>query len=269
MLPDLAPYLTGMLDNETDYAEPFTGGASVALYVARNFPEVALHLNDKDPLIASLWTIISGPVEGVEKLATLLDVQPTLDLWHATKESQPADHVTRAFKAIFMNRTSWNGIIHTSRPIGGLKQNSAWPIGCRYTVASLVKLVREYNQLLAGRTTVTCMDATEFLRKRPYPCFVDPPYLMKGKNGLYGATMTEAEHSAFAKVLRAARKWVLTYDLKDKIACDLYWGSSKNLIDTRYSMDTGHKAHRKTVHVAEWKKASEICAWKGFDPKLT
>lgn len=269
MLPNLAPYLAGMLEGENNYGEPFAGGASVALYVARNFKDIFLHLNDKDPLIASLWKVISGPPENVIRLITLINVTPTLDMWHAVKESQPIDDVDRAFKAIFMNRTSWNGLIHTSRPIGGLKQYSAWPIHCRYNVTSLVKLIQEHHALLAGRTKVTCLDATQFLRQNPHPCFVDPPYLMKGKNALYGVTMTETEHADFAEVLRSLKKWVLTYDMKDKIACDLYWGSSKNLIDTRYSMDTGHRAHRKIVHIAEWKKASEICAWKGFHPKIT
>ncbi len=264
MLNALAPYLDAMLKNERDYGEPFVGGGSVALYVARTFKSVALHINDKDPLIAGLWRVICGQNSDVEELCAKLDVKPTLELWHAVKASSPVNNVDRAFKAIFMNRTSWNGIIEGARPIGGLGQTSQWAVGCRYTVASLVLLVREYHLLLAGRTTVTCLDATDFLKNNPYPCFVDPPYLMKGRNALYGVTMSEDEHQRFAKVLRQAKKWLLTYDMKDKIACDLYWGTDKSLIDTRYSMDTAHRAHRRVVNIAEWKKASEICAWKGF-----
>ena len=266
MLADFDPYLAGMLEDETAYGEPFVGGASVALHVANRFPNLELHLNDKDPLLASLWRVICGTDENVEKLVKKLNVVPTLALWHTLKQSCPANDVDRAFKAIFMNRTSWNGIIYGSRPIGGLNQTSRWPIGCRYTVESLTTLVLEYHTRLAGRTTVTCLDAGDFMRQFPCPCYIDPPYLMSGKNLLYGVTMTEEEHRVFAKVLRSAKKWLLTYDMKDKVACDLYWGSNKNLIDTRYSMDTAHRAHRKQVNVSEWKRASEICVWKGFAP---
>ncbi len=266
MLGDLAPYLAGMLKDEPNYGEPFTGGGSVALYVARHFPGVTLYINDKDPIIAGLWRVICGGHAGIERLCDMLDVKPTVDMWHSVNTSSPTTDVERAFKAIFMNRTSWNGIIHGSRPIGGLEQRSQWSVDCRYTVKTLISLVWNYHRLLVGRTKVSCLDAEDFLLKYPFPCYVDPPYLMTGKNTLYGVTMTEAQHQSFAKRLRSVKKWVLTYDMKDEIACNLYWGAQKSLIDTRYSMDTAHSAHRKVVHVAEWKKASEICAWKGFSP---
>jgi DNA adenine methylase len=208
--------------------------------------------------------VIAGKIKSVDALVQRLNVKPTLEMWHSVKAHKPANDVDRAFKAIFMNRTSWNGIIQGARPIGGLGQTSAWAVGCRYNVSALVNLVYTYHALLAGRATITCLDAVVFLKQHPHPCYVDPPYLMKGKNALYGVDMTADEHRHFAQVLRSARKWVLTYDLKDKIACDLYFGEQKSLIDTRYSMDTGHRAHRRDVNVAEWKKASEICAWKGF-----
>lgn len=269
MLGDLAPYLEGLLDGETDYGEPFIGGGSVAIYVARQFPKVRLHLNDKDPLIAGLWRVICGPKSAaVNDLIQRLDVKPTLEMWHSVRKQVPANDVERAFKAIFLNRTSWNGILGEVRPIGGLQQKSQWTVSCRYSVESLVTLVREYRQLLFGRTKVTCLDATEFMQTS-FPCYLDPPYLMKGKNDLYGVTMTEDEHRRFAQALHSARKWVLTYDMKDTIACDLYFGVQKSLIDTRYSMDTAHRAHRRDVGISEWKKASEICAWKGFIPRLT
>ena len=266
MLADLAPYLAGMLERASAYGEPFVGGASVALYVAEHFHGLPLHLNDKDPLIASLWRVISGANREVEALVKKLDVVPTLSLWHSINKSEPTGDVERAFKAVFMNRTSWNGIIYNSRPIGGLGQKSQWPIGCRYTVNSLTTLVHKYHALLAGRTTVTCLDAVDFMRGFKCPCYIDPPYLMNGRNMLYGVTMTESQHRDFAEMLRSAKKWLLTYDMKDKVASDLYWGSDKKLIDTRYSMDTAHHAHRRKIGIAEWKKASEICVWKGFLP---
>jgi len=264
MLGDLQPYLVGMLKNETEYGEPFVGGGSVALHVARHFPKIKLRLNDKDPLIAGLWRVICGPSAGVNQLIKLIDVVPTLSLWRSTRSSEPKTDLNRAFKAIFMNRTSWNGIVHDSRPIGGLEQKSKWPIGCRYNVGALSALLVAYHELLSGRTVVTELDAVEFVRRFSCPCFIDPPYLMDGKNKLYGVSMTESEHRNFAKALRTLRKWVLTYDNKDRVACDLYWRVDKKLIDTRYSMDTAHRAHREVVGVAEWKKASEICAHKGF-----
>lgn len=260
MLGLLQPYIDGMLKGEDVYAEPFIGGGSVALYVARTFPQVKLFINDKDELIAGLWRVICGSQSGVEALIAKLNIVPTVKMWHDIRASDPKTDVDRAFKVIFLNRTSWNGIIYKARPIGGLNQTSIYGVGCRYTVSSLVKLVQEYHDLLAGRTTVTCMDAADFIQEVEAPFYADPPYLFEGNNQLYTVTMAEDEHRALANLLRKEPKWLLTYDMRNKISDEFYhWRGLLHLRSVRYSMDT--------AHIGKWKHASEIIAWKGFTVK--
>jgi DNA adenine methylase len=263
MLGSLAPYILGMLQGEKSYGEPFVGGGSIALYVANRFPDMRLCLNDKDPLIAGLWSVIAGPQEHVDALIGLLNVQPSVRLWEAIRAFEPMDVVDRAAKAILLNRMTWSGIL-TATPIGGKEQRGKDKIGCRYYLSTLKQRIQQQHDLLVGRTKVTCLDALDFLKASHCPCYFDPPYLMREKTALYPVTMSQAEHRAFAAELRRLpQKWLLTYDMDDEIACDLYWGAAKTLIDTRYSIDTGLGAK---VRVARWKKASEICAWKGFEP---
>jgi DNA adenine methylase len=168
--------------------------------------------------------------------------------------------VDRAFKAVFLNRTSWNGIIYDSRPIGGLNQASQYAVDCRFTPQTLEKVIRSYHTLLSGRTSVTCCDAVDFVRDSALPFYADPPYLLAGKNKLYGVQMTEQEHRALAAFVKKQPKWFLTYDCKDAILDGLYWGGHRDSPSVRYSMSTGR--------LKKWEQRSEVVVWQGFKVKL-
>jgi DNA adenine methylase len=266
MLKALEPHLRKLLDGASSYAEPFVGGGSVALWVARHYPAVNICVNDKDPLIAAYWKILCGSTDGVEALAERLMVTPTVSLWDRVKCSEPITDVDRAFKAIFLNRTSFNGMIHHSSPIGGRSQTGKpgaariWTIACQYAPETLSGLIREYNVLLRGRSSAFCEDGCDFVEThRTSPQFVDPPYLLDTAtpNRLYGVMMSKKEHERLAASLRLADKWVLTYDFSTDIAKRLYHGAAMHVVPVKYSSTSANRNKK-------WKDDAELVCTKGL-----
>ena len=64
---------------QNTYIEPFVGGGSVALAVARNWPSARIMLNDRDADIYSFWkTIACGDDRDVDRLLALIGRRPTV-----------------------------------------------------------------------------------------------------------------------------------------------------------------------------------------------
>ena len=264
MLKALSP-LTAMMEGETEYCDPFVGGGSVALWVAKHYPKVNLFLNDRDNLVSAFWRVVAAGSPEVDLLIDRLSVKPTVELWDEVKASSPATDVDKAFKAVFLNRTSFNGMIYHSSPIGGRDQHGktggkgVWLIGCQYNYPRLAGLIKGYSTLLRGRTVVGCEDAVTFMQPREIcPTFLDPPYFPEsGKNNLYGEQMSKADHAALAEQMRKMRKWLMTYDFSGVVAKNLYFGFDKRVVDVRYSSPSARKS-------GTWKQDAELVALHGF-----
>lgn len=77
-------------------------------------------------------------VEQVER------VPVTLERWHYFRSSRPRSNRDRALACLFLNRTSFSGILSpTAGPIGGQKQESEYRIDCRFPVTTLVERIRQ------------------------------------------------------------------------------------------------------------------------------
>ena len=269
MIKSLSPYLRGLIEGETNYAEPFVGGGSVALSVAALDPNIRLHLNDLDDLVAAVWTVVSGSRDQVEDLAQRLEAtKPTVALWDEVKASQPQDLVGKAFKCIFLNKTSFNGQLDFSSPIGGREQQGkaggkgVWLIDCQFTPSTLRRLLFKNHALLSGRTTVSQQHFRDFLpSKRDMALFLDPPYFPSAKtNKLYRVQMGMPEHEELAALMHASRKWIMTYDFSGDVAKRLYIQDDEDmvLLKVRYSSSSVSKS-------GTWKKDRELLAVKGLD----
>lgn len=259
--PIFSAALAALTLNEASYCEPYVGGGSVAIYVARLRPGMRIVLNDKDPLIASMWRVIVGGKSGLKDLIGLLDTNPSVELWRKIQQSDPTTDVERAFKAIFLNRTTHHGRIEGSSPIGGFGQEEGkkWRIDCRYKPQLIAATLIRYNSLLAGRAEVFCEDALEVMSEREnMPMFLDPPYFVgdKTKSCLYRINMTANEHEKLAEFLVRCRKWLITYDDSDNTRKELYRGVTRRILDVRYSMTT--------THSKKWKDETEVVAYRGF-----
>jgi len=166
-------------------SEPFTGGGGSLINMAEDFPLWKFHLNDSNPEIASLWTFFSQATDSDFNLLydRIRSQEVTVKTYKEIFDSQPTDHIGMAFKIIFLNKTSYSGIVTLARPIGGWGQKSKWPVDIYWTPENIVKKIKRARNALAGRIlSVSVEDFETFLTRVPYDfSYCDPPYIAFGK----------------------------------------------------------------------------------------
>jgi DNA adenine methylase len=213
MLPILMEHIDKMMVGQNHFVDCFVGGASVLLAVAKKYPDIQLHVNDKDRWVSSFWSVIANDdTEKLDQLLELVDVRPTIEQFYRLRETPPNGEIEEAHYGLFFNRTTFSGIL-SSGPIGGKEQKSKWAVDCRYNATKLKEKIKTCHQLLVGRTTVECKDFSEYevLTKSDYPIYCDPPYHEKGAM-LYSENMIPNEHIALAGILTKRNNWLLSYD---------------------------------------------------------
>lgn len=217
VLPILMEYIDKVHKDAYPFCDVFVGGGSVALEVAAKYRMSRIYLNDKDYWIYCFWNIVGGSeIDKLPKLLELVEQPATLEQFYKLKEEVTTDTLRCAYKAIFLNRTTFSGILK-SGPIGGKDQKSKYTVDCRYNAAKLKKKILACNVLLQGRTKVYNLDAMECCF-RTQDCsttiYLDPPYYKQGQ-ALYTEFMQAPEHSQLAEFLNGkvpTNKWILSYD---------------------------------------------------------
>jgi DNA adenine methylase len=218
------------------FAEPFVGGGSVLVQVAKDFPNIKLYANDKDPYMYAFWKMLEDDNEKeIGLLYVLLRQKPTVNMFKSLRDNPPAiDRASVAHYAVFFNRTTFSGI-QTSGPIGGYEQSGKYKIGCRYNADRLIKEFEDLRALFRGRLKVSNSDCVKFLADTPeVATYLDPPYFVKGKD-LYPIHMQPEEHGALADMLRERKNWVLSYDMCPEIEKLYEWADCQSLA-ARYSI---------------------------------
>jgi DNA adenine methylase len=223
------------------YVEPFVGGGSVALAMAAKHPNIKLILNDLDVDISAFWDLVaSAPDAELEAMADrILNTHPTVALFDEIKASQPSDRLGRAFRALFLNRTSWGGM--GLRPLGGKGQTSEGKIDSRWNAEKRVRELHAARRLLSGRTKVLNADFASVIPLAAGAntlTFLDPPYYEAG-NQLYQFKWTDADHIRLHDALAGKSNWVMSYDDHPFIK-DLY-KTLAYLMSVKYSMGQNRK----------------------------
>lgn len=205
----IKPYWEKVMYNTYEYREPFLGGASVYLNLLTQGKKI--WLNDKDHNIATLFRIIRD--HPTELCNMIKDVHPTIKLWEKIKYSNPSSDIEIAFKTLFLNRTNYSGIL-SAAPIGGFRQESEYPIHCRWNAEELIKRIL-YCSIKFKDVKITSDD---FLFPIVAPSkgnvflMIDPPYYIKG-NQLYDEGMSPEDHVRLRDLLATTKhKYLLTYD---------------------------------------------------------
>lgn len=201
------------------YAEPFAGGAGLALRLLFDGVVSRIHLNDLDPAIWAFWHSV---LDRTEELATMIEAAPvTIPEWRRQREivmtGNSADPLELGFAAFFLNRTNRSGIIKSGGVIGGLDQTGNYLIDCRFNRADLAARVRRIGRY-RDRIDLTQLDALAFLdafeRDVSGPVFlcIDPPYFAKGSS-LYSNFYRQEDHAVLARRVQELRQpWLMTYD---------------------------------------------------------
>lgn len=236
------------------FIEPFAGGASTSLrLLSDGLVERAL-LADADPLVASFWKVAAHTPGQLNDLyqrewdewiskggATALE---RWDYWRAWQPSDDADDdasllVHTALRCLFLNRTTFSGILHgKAGPLGGRTQSSEHHIGCRFYVDRIQKRIDYVGHLYAQGRLVDVLEADwqatmdfalselDRIDVKDVLVYLDPPYVDKGADlytRAFGPSPLESDviwqggamdHMRLAGYLRQHTpfRWLLSYD---------------------------------------------------------
>jgi len=229
------------LQSTESFVDVFVGGGSVSLQVASMFPSIKeMYLNDLDIGIHCFWECLSKP-KLMKQLCSIIEkTDASLDAFLSVKNSdnKKSSCVTNAFNAIFLNRTTFSGIMDAG-PIGGMKQQSKWDVGCRYNQKALVGLIEKINSEVGPSINSMNMhfsDLIDTLDDGERVFYFDPPYYHKG-NDLYRVKMSIDDHVLLSSMVRDMKSpWVMSYDYCDEII-EMYEWASINTIDMRTSIN--------------------------------
>ena len=222
------------------FIEPFCGGASVAIALLESNVVDEIVINDIDPLVASFWKCVFSREDALWLADIVKKVPLNLDFWHYQKKKNPKSLRDSALKCLYLNRTSFSGILHKSAgPIGGKKQDK-WKIGCRFNRDRLSKRILELLKLSNRVRSVNQKNWIEvclsWKNTKNTFFYLDPPFYHKA-NRLYRYVFNDSDHQMLYKyLLKFNKPWVLSYDNAHYIR-HLYDRQELNaiIIDNTYS----------------------------------
>jgi DNA adenine methylase len=209
------------------YVEPFIGGASVALHLIAMSAVDQVILMDIDPMIIGFWDVVFNDTEWlIEQIRT---VPVTLERWQYYKHTQPNGHRSQALTCLFLNRTSFSGILQQAAgPLGGLRQESEYPIDCRFPRQTLIDRINEIATYRNCIKAIWCCSWEEGIRRiregyenTLFPqenlfFYLDPPFFKKAEK-LYRFIFTQKDHIRLRDFLLTLEdKWLLSYDATDE-----------------------------------------------------
>lgn len=221
--------------------EPFAGGLSVALQMLADNLVEQIGIGESDPLVASFWQCVFFDTDWLIEAIQSLEV--SIGQWHYYKTFIPITVRERALTCLFLNRTSFSGILNQAAgPIGGIEQASAYAVGCRFTKSTIIKRILQassYKERVAfihndkWQNTIAHSLAIGFKPKDIF-CYLDPPFYNKASK-LYRHFFEDADHLMLREALRRQKyKWLLSYDAADEIK-QLY--SDRRMFPTQHIVE--------------------------------
>lgn len=206
------------------FVEPFCGGATTTLRLLGLGVVDHGILADIDPLVAAFWKTAAFDSHW---LIDAISAEPvTVERWDWWRAAKPRGRRDRALKCIFLNRTTFSGILHgRAGPIGGRAQKSAYKIDCRFGLEGLTRRIEGVANLAATgrildvwesdwRSTLSRVSTmSNMISSSEMVVYLDPPYVDKAE-WLYQWSFNSTEHEELASALRqeARFNWILSYD---------------------------------------------------------
>ncbi|MFE2625898.1 hypothetical protein ACFXKH_38535, partial [Streptomyces caelestis] len=211
-------------------------------------------LADVDPLVAAFWKTAAFDASWL--ISSMHELTITVEEWDRWRAASPRSRRDRALKCLFLNRTTFSGILHgRAGPIGGRAQTSKYTIDCRFGLDGLTRRINGVAELASTgrlldvwqadwRTTLQRVsERFGFLEDHEVVVYLDPPYVDKAL-WLYEWSFDSGEHGALASALLADThyRWLLSYDDHGAVR-DLYCGQQ--------GQTTLHVSHRYTAAGSE------------------
>lgn len=213
------------------YAEPYAGGAGLALRLLYDEYVRHIYVNDLDKSIYAFWKVVTERND--EFCAWVSEVKVDIDNWLYYRElqrsSETVDMFDLAKSTFFLNRTNVSGVIKGG-VIGGIEQHGKYKIDARFKKDDLISRIHRINSY-KNRITVSNLDGVEFIskldkRKEDIFIYLDPPYFLKGSD-LYMNFFSKEDHKKVSdRVKRMKKRWLVSYDDNDFIL-NLYGNNQK------------------------------------------
>lgn len=229
------------------FVEPFAGGASVSLQLLEKNLVDAVALGEKDPLVASFWSVVFNDSKWL--IRRIREIKVTVENWNHFRTSTLSSKRERALACIFLNRTSFSGILAPGAgPIGGYEQASAYKIDCRFPVKTLAERIRKaasfrerviFVKNADWRRTVKKVEQMGFKSNEVF-YYLDPPFYSKAER-LYRCYFEKEDHAPLHdSLVQLKQPWLLSYDPAEPILT-LYShnGCGPKRVELLYSAPTG------------------------------
>ena len=208
----------------SDYVEPFSGGAGVAMELLLRGRVRRVHLNDSCVAVFSFWRSILTEPERFCRAITRASLN--IETWRRQRaifrDRATADRFELGFAMFYLNRCNRSGILNGGI-IGGLEQAGDWKMDARFSRNELISRI----EAIAARKAdikIRNWDAERFISqyvpKLPEKTLVycDPPYYRKADR-LYPNHYKPKDHQRIAEVIQRniPQHWIVSYDSCDEI----------------------------------------------------
>ena len=247
----LAPFIAEIIDANNltggDYAEPYAGGAGVAMELLLAGKVDRVHLNDSSRAVYCFWYSI---LNYTKKFCRRIEnAKMTIDEWRHQREilRHPAGFsaLDLGFSLFYLNRCNRSGI-PSGGVIGGLQQIGNWKMNARFPRKELISRIKTIAQK-KDSIRLKNWDAErfihEYLPKLPQQSLVycDPPYFQQGHR-LYLSRYNTADHKRLSQVIQKQLHlpWIVSYDGAPEVL-RLYDNRRWFLYDLQYNAQRVHK----------------------------
>ncbi|WP_281336325.1 DNA adenine methylase [Flavobacterium eburneipallidum] len=224
------------LDNNINghYVEPYSGGASVAVFLLLEGFVSKITINDKDRSIYAFWYCV---LNKTKELCNLIEnAELTITEWRKQKEIQDnkktADLLDLGFSTFYLNRTNRSGIINAG-VMGGMKQNGNYLMDCRFNRFELIGRIKKIAERKKS-IRLYKKDAIKLIDKIQQEAidenivfYFDPPYYLKASS-LYMNHYQDDSHLNVSEKIKNIKniKWIVSYDNVPEIR-KLYFDCNK------------------------------------------
>jgi DNA adenine methylase len=236
------------------YAEPYAGGAGIAICLLMHEYVSEICINDLNKSIYAFWhTVLTQP----EELCRMInDTEVTVENWDQQKyiqrNSDNYSILELGFSTFFLNRCNRSGIINGGI-IGGRNQEGDWKIDARFNKKALIHRI-EKIALYSNRIRLHNLDAVDFIVKVLPNCprntfvYLDPPYYKKGQD-LYENHYKPDDHLEVFNLISSSirHKWIVTYDNVPEIR-NIYQGYRQSEYSLNYSAANRYKGSEVMIY---------------------